>query len=145
MSCPRFPRSLTRLLLVTATVVAVSAAGCGGAEDVARSDFESDLRERTTVPQSVSECLTERIYDEFDQGEVNRIYRAATETELDADTKETLAGFNRECFEAEAAATPTDPADPAAPSEPAGDGGATTAPPADDGASSTTEGTTAGG
>jgi hypothetical protein len=130
VSRPRSPRSLTRLFFAAATVVALGAAGCGGAEDVERSDFESDLRERTTVPQSVSECLTERIYDEFDQGEVNRIYRAATETELDADTKETLAGFNRACFEAEAEAE----------AAPADAGGATTTDaPTDDGAPTTTE------
>jgi hypothetical protein len=73
-------------------------AGCGGGGDISRDTFSSDLRERTTVPEDVASCLTERIYDQFDQGEVNEIYRAASEDELEDDTRETLSDINEACF-----------------------------------------------
>lgn len=110
-------------------LVALVATACGGDEDVARTRFSSDLRARTTVPEEVADCLTEAIYDEFDQPEINRIYRAASEDELTDETRQALDGFNRTCFEAEIArqeATADDDAPADASSSTTADSGSTT-------------------
>lgn len=102
MPTPHPSRSTVRRGVILASLVALTAA-CGGGQDVARDRFSSDLRARTTIPQDVADCLTDAIYEEFDQTEINQIYRAATEDELEDSTRETLDGFNRTCFEAEIA------------------------------------------
>lgn len=128
MPTPRPPRSMLDRGVAVA-LVALAAAACGGGEDVARDRFSSDLRARTTVPEEVADCLTDSIYDEFDQSEVNRIYRAASEDELTDETRQALDGFNRTCFEAEIArqeATATDDAPTDASSSTTADSGSTT-------------------
>jgi len=95
-------RLTARLAFVVASLLALGITACGGGEDVAQDRFASDLRERTTIPKGVAECLTDKVYEEFDQTEINRIYQAATEDELEDATRETLDGFNRTCFEAAA-------------------------------------------
>lgn len=124
---PRRPRPtrLTRLALAVAVVVALGAPACGGSDDVTQSTFATELQERTTVPESVATCLTDKIYSEFDQGEIDRIYRAATPTELDDDVRATLTTFNQECIEAEPEET-TDDEDSTTTSEGESDSSTTT-------------------
>ena len=86
---------------------ALGASACGGTDPVDQETFQSELLERTNpedgpvVPEAVAACLTDKIFEEFDQEEVDRIYRAATQTELDEDVGAQLSDFNGECFEAE--------------------------------------------
>lgn len=106
---PRRPRSprLTRLALTGVVVIALGASACGGTTDVSKEKFSADLQKRTTVDgtvivrDAVATCLTDKIFAEYDQSEVNRIYRAATQTELDDDVRAKLTTFNKDCFEAE--------------------------------------------
>lgn len=128
MPTPRPPLSMLRGGVAVA-LVALATAACGGGEDVARDRFSSDLRARTTVPEEVADCLTEAIYDEFDQNEINRIYRAASEDELTDETRQALDGLNRTCFEAEIARQEANTADDApaeASSSTTADSGSTT-------------------
>ena len=53
------------------------------------------------MPESVATCLTDRIFEDYDQAEVNRIYRAATEDELGTERRDELDVLNQECFAAE--------------------------------------------
>lgn len=109
---PRRPRPArpSGLLLALALAVALVAAACGGASDVDQETFQADLLERVNspaaeagepepLPEDVAACITERVYAEYDQGEVNRIYRAATQTELDEDVRASLNAINKDCFE----------------------------------------------
>lgn len=93
-------------LLVVATVVGLLLSGCGGDEDVDEATFADHLYERTgadesIVPREVADCITEKVFEEWadDQGEINRIYRAADEDELGNETRDRLNLFNQECFE----------------------------------------------
>ena len=109
---PRRPRPArpSGLLLALALAVALVAAACGGASDVDQETFQADLLERVNspaaeadqpepLPEDVAGCITERVYAEYDQGEVNRIYRAATPTELDEDVRDQLTLINQGCYE----------------------------------------------
>ncbi len=104
----------TRLLIAVVAAASLALAACGGAEDVDQATFSEELQERTNaeqpedepiVPAAVADCLAEKVFAEFDQSEVNRIYRAATPTELEDDVRATLTTFNQECFQAELDAT----------------------------------------
>lgn len=92
--------TLARLVLPAVAVVALAlgVAACGGDEDIERSDFQEKLIERTTIPEPVAACITDRVYDEFDQEAINRIVVAATVEELRGADEE-LAVINEECFE----------------------------------------------
>ena len=105
---------MPRLRLVPAALALVLAGavvlgGCASDEDIDQARFATDLQKRTDITDDQANCLTEKIYAEFDQGEVNRIYHAATEAEVGGDTLETLDGFNAECITGKATDTKGDP------------------------------------
>jgi hypothetical protein len=79
--------------------LAAGAVGCSGDEDVVRADFEEKLVERTKIPDEAAACITERVYAEFDQDQINRIVQAATVNELPDGTEAALEVINRECLE----------------------------------------------
>ena len=89
-------RPLVRAAAPLALAVgALLVTGCGGSDDVSRTTFQEDLEERTTVPAPVAECITDAVYDEFDQADVNDIYRAPSEAELrDTIGEESFATLN---------------------------------------------------
>ncbi|WCO65939.1 hypothetical protein PO878_15660 [Iamia majanohamensis] len=139
---PRRPARPSGLLLALALAVALVAAACGGASDVDQETFQADLLERVNtpaaeagqpepLPEDVAGCITERVYDEYDQGEVNRIYRAATPTELDEDVRDQLTLINQDCYE-ELGPPVAEEGDGSAPTTTeAGDGSTTTEAPDD--------------
>ena len=92
------PRPLAAALAV---VAALALGACSDDGDVTKAQFQADLQERTEVPESVATCLTDRIFEDYDQAEVNRIYRAATEDELGTERRDELDVLNQECFAAE--------------------------------------------
>ena len=106
------PRPTSRTVaraVVAAAALVLLLAGCGGDEDISAEQFSTDLQERTgtipeteeqVVPPEVADCFTEKVYDEFDQQEINRIYHAADEDELGNTTRDKLNEFNQACFTA---------------------------------------------
>lgn len=103
MPAARPSRSPARLVAAAVAVVALAGgvAGCGGDQDVDRADFEDKLVERTDIPEPVAACITDRVYQRFDQAQINRIVQAATVAELPADTEGPLADINEACYAAE--------------------------------------------
>ncbi|HYI62740.1 MAG TPA: hypothetical protein VEW93_13155 [Acidimicrobiales bacterium] len=103
MPAARPSRSPARLVAVAVAVVALVAGtvGCSGDEDIARDDFEEKLVERTEIPEAAAACITDRVYAEFEQGQINAIVQAATVKELPDDAEGTLEVINRECLAAE--------------------------------------------
>ena len=100
---PRSLRPLARSAAPLALAVgALLGAACGGSSDVSKSTFEEDLQERTTIPAEVAGCITDRVYDEFDQDDVNDIYQAPSDAELrdelGEDAYASLNDINQECF-----------------------------------------------
>jgi hypothetical protein len=96
-------RPLARAAAPLALVAgALLATGCGGSDDVSPSTFRDDLQERTTIPEPVAECITDAVYDQFEQGDVNDIYRAPSDAELrdqlGEDAFAELNEINQTCF-----------------------------------------------
>lgn len=89
------------LVAAFAVVVALAVGACGQDEDVTQEQFQADLEERTGVSEDIAACLTQEIFDRYDQAEVNRIYRAATEDELGNERRDELAAINQGCGVAE--------------------------------------------
>lgn len=130
---PRRPRPAPLVLALATALLLLGASACGGTDPVDQETFQADLMERTNpedgpevVPEAVAACLTEKIYAEYDQAEVDRIYRAATQTELDEDVRDTLTRFNQECFEAEGPPVAEEEGSPTTTGEGEGDGATTT-------------------
>jgi len=97
------PRSLVAALAV---VVALAAGACASDDDVSQETFQADLLERSkdgdgepTLTEAQAACLTDGIYEAYDQAEVNRIYRAATEDELGSERRDELDEINKGCLE----------------------------------------------
>lgn len=93
-----------RPLVAAAAVVALALGACSQDEDVTRERFESDLLERTevdgdpTLSEDAAICITDAVFDAYDQAEVNRIYRAATEDELTNERRDELVVINERCL-----------------------------------------------
>jgi len=111
------PRSLVAALAV---VVALAAGACAPDDDVSKDTFQTDLLERSkngdgdpTLTEDQAACLTDGIFEAYDQAEVNRIYRAATEDELGNERRDELDVINRGCLGEATADEDTADEDPA--------------------------------
>jgi hypothetical protein len=86
------------LVAALAVVVALAAGACASDDDVSQEKFQADLQERTEIPDGVAACIADAVFADYDQAEINRIYRAATEDELGNDRRDELAAINERCF-----------------------------------------------
>lgn len=86
-------------------VAALAAAGlvlaACGSDDVSESKFRDELVERTALTEAQAECVTDKVYDEFDQGQINDIYTADTEEEAGEDEAARFTEIVSECATAE--------------------------------------------
>lgn len=74
------PRSFAALALVVG--LALSSVACGD-DDVKASKFESELRETANLTADQASCVSDKTFEEFDQGEVNEIYKAEEGADLE--------------------------------------------------------------
>lgn len=125
-------RPLARLAGAGLAALALVGAGCAGEEDVTREDFEEKLVDRLdgAITEDEAICLTDRVYEEFDQEQVNTIVWAATEDELSAGVQEKLRAINDECV--------GDASQPSTTTTEAQEGGSTTTAPAASSSTTTT-------
>jgi hypothetical protein len=86
-------------------VVALAAGACAPDDDVSKDTFRADLLERSkdddgkrTLTEDQAACLTDGIFEDYDQAEINRIYRAATEDELGSERRDELDKINKGCL-----------------------------------------------
>lgn len=93
------------LAAVVAVVVALALGACSQDEDVSRDTFREHLIERTTtdddeptISEEAAACMTDAIFEDYDQPEINRIYRAATEDELGNERRDELIVINQRCL-----------------------------------------------
>lgn len=70
-------RSVRRLAAALALVSLPVALGACSSDDVNRETFTSELRDKANLDGDVASCITERLYDELDQGDINDLYEAA--------------------------------------------------------------------
>lgn len=95
------PSRPSRPSLVAAALAAaalLASAACGGDDDISRDTFRSDLEERTTIPEAVAECITDAVFEEYGQEDVNEIYRADDEEDLGEGRLATLNEINQRCW-----------------------------------------------
>lgn len=99
MPTARPTRAAVRLIasVVASGALALGATACSGDDSIERSEFQEKLIERTTIPQPVAECITDRVYAEFEPDEISRIVVAATIEEL-RDNRDDLVAINEACW-----------------------------------------------
>jgi hypothetical protein len=93
-----------RPIVIAVAVLALAAGACSQDKDVTEARFASDLRERArntedeaTMTVEESKCFAGKVFDEYDQAEINRIYTAATEDELTNERRDELLVLAGEC------------------------------------------------
>ena len=85
-------------------VLALALGACSQDDDVTKERFRADLIERTTtddeptISDDAASCITDAVFDDYDQHEINRIYTAATEDELGNERRDELVEINDRCL-----------------------------------------------
>lgn len=92
-----------RRLAVGLAVPAVLALGLGacGSDDVSKDKFTSELQDKANLTEAQATCVTDRIYDELDQDQINEIYEADTPDEADEEAFSVFTDAATECATAE--------------------------------------------
>lgn len=75
MTSPTVRRAVAAL-----AAAALFLAACGS-DDVSESQFRDELVDQANLTEDQAECVTDKVFDEFDQGQINDIYTADTEEE----------------------------------------------------------------
>jgi len=86
--------------LAAPAVLALGLVACG-AGDVSKSKFTSELQDQANLTEAQATCVTDRIFDELDQEQINDLYGADTEEEAGAEPFEVLTSASAECATAE--------------------------------------------
>ena len=89
---------LRRLTIgLAAPVVLAIGLGACGAGDVSKEKFTSELQDKASLTEAQATCVTDRLYDELDQEQINDLYGADTEEEAGAEAFETLTSATTDC------------------------------------------------
>ncbi|QYG93339.1 hypothetical protein HC251_13500 [Iamia sp. SCSIO 61187] len=93
--------SLRRLALGLAApaVLALGLSACGSS-DASRSDVQEQL-EKGGLSEEQATCVTDSLFDELDQGQINDLYEADTPEEAGEAATEALTTATQECVSAE--------------------------------------------
>lgn len=93
---------LRRLTIgLAAPVVLALGLGACGAGDVSKEKFTSDLQDEAGLTEVQATCVTDRLYDELEQDQINDLYEADTEEEAGAEGYEALTSASTDCATAE--------------------------------------------
>lgn len=88
------PRKLAGALLALGLVVAT---GCGN-DDIESSKFESELIKSTPgLSKAEASCITDKVYDTFDQDEINKLYSAENVKDLSKSVTGRFDALTAEC------------------------------------------------
>ncbi|HMJ75845.1 MAG TPA: hypothetical protein VK507_07725, partial [Iamia sp.] len=80
-------------------VVALGLAACGGGTDVSKEDLSSELQEGGDLSEAEASCVTDRVFDELEQDQINELYTADDDDALDAETAQLFTAVGVECAE----------------------------------------------
>jgi hypothetical protein len=86
--------------LAAPAVLALGLAACGSG-DVSKEKFTSDLQDEAGYTEAQATCVTDRLYDELEQDQINDLYEADTEEEAGAEGFEALTTAATDCATAE--------------------------------------------
>lgn len=78
--------------------LALALSACGSS-DASRSDVQEQL-EKGGLSEEQSTCVTDSLFDELDQGEINDLYEADTPEEAGEGATEALTTATQECVSA---------------------------------------------
>lgn len=101
----RTPRVV--LGFVASAALAIGLSACGGS-DVSKDKFTSELQDKASLTEDQATCVTDKIYDELDQGEINDLYEADDESELSGDAGEVFSTAVTDCVSADLGVDTTD-------------------------------------
>lgn len=82
--------------VVAPAALALGLAACGS-DDVSKDKFTSELEDKAGLSEAQATCVTDRIYDELDQDDINEIYEADTIEDADEAAVETFTTAATEC------------------------------------------------
>lgn len=85
---------------VAPAALAMGLVACGS-DDVSKDKFTSELQDKANLTEAQATCVTDRIYDELDQDEINEIYEADTVDDADEQAFEVFTNAATECATAE--------------------------------------------
>ncbi len=83
--------------LVAPAVLALGLAACGS-DDVSKDKFTSELEDKSGLTEEQASCVADRLYEEFDQSEINDLYSADTEDEAPEGGLEAITTATEECL-----------------------------------------------
>ena len=86
--------------LVAPAVLALGLAACGS-DDVSKEKFSSELEDKSQLTGEQADCVVDRLFEEFDQSEINDLYSADTEDEAPEGGLEAITTATEECISAE--------------------------------------------
>ena len=81
-------------------VLALGLAACGS-DDVSKDKFTSELQDEAGLTEAQATCVTDKLYDELDQGQINDLYEADDQEEAGEEAFSTLTEASTECAAAE--------------------------------------------
>ena len=92
--------ALRRLALGLAApaILALGLSACGSS-DASRSDVQEQL-EKGGLNEEQSTCVTDSLFDELDQGQINDLYEADTPEEAGEEATTALTTATQECVSA---------------------------------------------
>ncbi|HEV7722426.1 MAG TPA: hypothetical protein VGO60_14130 [Iamia sp.] len=89
-----------RVGLAAPAALALGLAACGGDGDVSKEDLSSELQEGGDLSEAEATCVTDRVFDELDQDQINELYTSNDDDEaLDAETSQLFTTIGVECAE----------------------------------------------
>lgn len=80
------PRRIAILIAASAALLGVS--GCGG--DVSKEKFTSELVKKASLTEAQATCVTDKLYAELNQDEINNLYGADKITDVSAKERDSL-------------------------------------------------------
>jgi hypothetical protein len=83
--------------VVAPAALALGLVACGGG-DVSKDKFTSELEDKAQLTEAQATCVTDRLYDELDQDQINDIYEADTLEDADSEAFDVLTTATTECL-----------------------------------------------
>ncbi|HEU5150532.1 MAG TPA: hypothetical protein VFU19_08550 [Iamia sp.] len=98
MTTPALRRLAVGLVAPAALVLGLAACG---SDDVSKDKFTSELEDKAQLTEEQATCVTDRLYDELDQSEINDLYSADNLEDAGEESFDVLSSATADCITAE--------------------------------------------
>ncbi len=90
-------KGIAGLVLVVSLLLGASACG---SSDVKQDKFQSELVKKANLTEAQAKCVSDKVYDEFDQADINKLYEAEESKDLPAGTEQKFTKIITDCLTA---------------------------------------------